>query len=233
MDLFNIVSQAVNIQSQTENSASSALLYSFFAVAVFLLIQFFGARLFTSCKEKYNKFTLVFFIVLASLSLASIVTSFFVENLFQSLFIAVVGGVFAWTSLGEITEHLGWYKSHDRNAVWIYLLSVAVWLTIAFKTNYVPIQIIVFLAYPLLTWGTYLTRFRVIHKWGATSLASTLLMLLMACLAGGAIVAGALIGNKFSGVMAGLVFAITAWSVMEIIWERGMAKGPWKHADIH
>ena len=233
MDLINIVSQAMNIQSQAETSASSALLYSFFAIAVFLLIQFLGARFFTACKEKYNKFTLVFFIILASLSLTSVVISFFLQNQFRSLFLAVVGGAFAWTSLGEITEHLGWYKSHDRNAVWIYLLSVAVWLVLAFKTNFMPIQITAFLAYPLLTWGTYLTRFRIIHKWGATSLASTLLMLVMACLAGGAIVAGALIGTEFSGVMAGLVFAITAWSVMEIIWERGMAKGPWKHANLH
>jgi hypothetical protein len=41
-------------------------------------------------------------------------------------------------------------------------------------------------------------------------------------------VAGVLIGTRFTALLAGLVFAVTSWSIMEIIWERGMANGPWK-----
>ncbi|MCK5785247.1 MAG: hypothetical protein KAH54_01670 [Candidatus Sabulitectum sp.] len=231
MGLFNILILAVNGQSVHEPSATSALLFSFYALAVFLLIQFLGARFFTSYKERFSRFPLIFFIILASLAAGSLTVAFFLKELTHRLFLGVVGGVFIWTSLGEIAEHLGWYKSHARNAVWIYLVTVAAWLVMVFFIAGIPVPILGFIGYPLLAWGTHLTRVRFIHKWGATSFASTLLLLTMAAISGGAIVAGALIGTKFAGMMAGLVFAVTSWSIMEIIWERGMANGPWKYAD--
>ncbi len=231
MGLFNILAMTVNTQPGHESSTTSALLFSFYTVAVFLLIQFLGARFFLRCKERFNSFVLISFIVLASLAAGSLTVAFFLEELTHCLFLGVIGGVFIWTALGEIAEHLGWYKSHARNAVWIYLLTTAAWLAMVFLIRGIPVPILGFIGYPLLAWGTHLTRVRFIHKWGAASLASTLLLLVMAAISGGAIVAGALLGTKFTGMMAGLVFAVSTWSIMEIIWERGMASGPWKHAD--
>lgn len=229
MELFNILAQTVNAQPVQGSSVTSALLFSFYAVSVFLLIQFLGARFFVSCKERFNSFPLIFFIVLATLAAGSLTTALSLRGLTHKLFLGVIGGVFIWTSLGEIAEQMGWYKSHARNAVWIYLLTTAAWLVMVFLIRGIPVPILGFIGYPLLAWGTHLTRVRFIYKWGANSFASTLLLLIMAAIAGGAIVAGALIGTKFSGMMAGLIFAVTAWSIMEIIWERGMANGPWKH----
>jgi hypothetical protein len=228
MGLLNIQALVVNAQPAELQSVTSSLFFSFFAIAVFLLIQFFGARLYTICKERFNSFSLVFFIVIATLAVLSLLVSFFLDEPNHKLFAGVVGGVFIWTSLGEITEHLGWYSAQSRRAVWIFLLSTMVWLVLAFMIPKIPIPILGFIGYPLLTWGTHLTRVIFIHKWGANSFASTLLLLGMASVSGGSLVAGALIGTRFSGMMAGLVFAVTAWSIMEIIWERGMAKGPWK-----
>ena len=231
MELFNILALAVNAQPVQDPSSASALLFSFYALAVFLLIQFMGARFFTSCKERFRRFPLIFFIILASLAAISLAASFFLKEFNHKLFAGVLAGGFIWTSLGEISEHLGWYKAHSRSAVWLFLLTVAIWLSLAFVVPGVPAAILGFIGYPILTWGTHLTRIRVIEKWGADSLASTLLLLGMAAISGGAIVGGALIGTKFSGIMAGLVFAVSTWSIMEIIWERGMAKGPWKHGE--
>jgi len=228
MELFNILALAVNA---SEPSSASALLFSFYTLAVFLLIQFLGARFFTSCKERFSSFSLISFIVIAALAAGSLTIAFFLKETNHKLFLGVVGGVFIWTSLGEIAEQLGWYKSHARNAVWIYLSTIAAWLAMVFLIPGIPVPILGFIGYPLVAWGTHLTRVRFIHKWGATSFASTLLLLLMAAISGGVIVAGALIGTRFSGMMAGLVFAISSWSIMEIIWERGMANGPWKQSE--
>ncbi len=230
MELLKILTLAVNGQYSQDPNPTSAVLFSFYALAVFLLIQFLGVRFFTSCKERYKNFPLISFIILATLAVAALVTAFFLESFPHNLFLGVVGGVFIWTSLGEIAEQLGWYKSHARNAVWIYLLTTAVWLVLALMKHDIPIPILGFIGYPLLAWGTHLTRVRLIHKWGANSFASTLLLLVMAAISGGAVVAGALIGTKFSGMMGGLVFAVSSWSIMEIIWEKGMANGPWKES---
>ncbi len=226
MGLFNILALAVNAKPVTFGSAMSSLTYSFLAIAVFLLIQFFGARFYTSCKERYKHFSLFFFVVLATVSILSLILAFFLRSNEHRLFAGVVGGVFIWTSLGEISEHMGWYSSASRGAVLVFLLGTATWLILA--VSGVPLPVLGFLAYPLLTWGVLLTRTRVLARWGATSFASTLLLLVMAAFSGGSLVAGVLIGTRFAALLAGLVCAVTSWSIMEIIWERGMANGPWK-----
>lgn len=226
MGLFNILALAVNAKPVTFGSAMSSLTYSFLAIAVFLLIQFFGARFYTSCKERYKNFSLFFFVVLATVSILSLILAFFLKSDEHRLFAGVVGGVFIWTSLGEISEHMGWYSSASRGAVVIFLLGAAAWLILALTG--VPLPVLGFLAYPLLTWGVLLTRTRVLARWGAVSFASTLLLLVMAAFSGGSLVAGVLIGTRFAALLAGLVCAVTSWSIMEIIWERGMANGPWK-----
>jgi hypothetical protein len=195
---------------------------------VFLLIQFLGARFYMVCKERYSHFPLVFFIILATSAVLSLVLAFFLRETDFQLFAGVMGGVFIWTSLGEISEHLGWYSPHSRGAVWIFLLCIVAWLILAFIVPGVPVPLLGFIAYPLLTWGTLLARVRVLDKWGTHSFASTILLLVMAAVSGGSIMAGVLVGSKFAALLAGLVCAVTAWSIMEIIWERGMASGPWK-----
>ena len=231
MGLWNIVGLALIAQPAWLSNIKTSLFFSFFAIAVFLLIQFLGARFYTGCKERYTHFPLIFFIILATLSVLSLVLAFFLRGPDTRLFAGVVGGVFLWTSLGEISEHMGWYAPHARGAVWLFLLSTAAWLILAFLIPGTPVPILGFIGYPLLTWGTLLTRVRVLDKWGVYSFASTLLLLIMAAFSGGSLVAGILFGTKFAGLLAGLVFAVTAWSIMEIIWERGMANGPWKHRD--
>jgi len=228
MGLLNIVGLAVSAQPAWLSNIKSSLFFSFFAIAIFLLIQFLGARFYTRCKEKYTRFPLVFFIVLATLSVLSLILAFFLREPDSKLFAGVVGGVFIWTSAGEISEHMGWYSPHSRGAVWIFLSSTAAWLVLAFLIPGIPVPLLGFLGYPLLTWGTLLTRVRILDKWGAYSFASTLLLLVMAAFSGGSLAAGILVGTKFAGLLAGLVCAVTAWSIMEIIWERGMANGPWK-----
>lgn len=228
MGLLNILELSVNTQPVTLSNVSSSLFFSFFAIAVFLMIQFLGARFYTSCKERYSHFPLVFFIILATLAVSALVVSFLLRESDHRLFAGVVGGVLLWTSLGEISESMGWYSPGSRSAVLVFLLCSAVWLILAFVIREVPVQILGLLGYPLLTWGTLLTRVRIINRWGANSFASTLLLLITAGLSGGSLVAGVLVGTKFAGLMAGLVFSVTAWSIMEIIWERGMANGPWR-----
>jgi hypothetical protein len=71
----------------------------------------------------------------------------------------------------------------------------------------------------------------VICRWGAVSLATTLLIIVLGMLAGGAVVLGAVYGTPFSGTSAGLAFAVTVWSLLEVIWEQEMAHGPWKQKD--
>ena len=229
MGLLNILELAMNTKPLQWSNITSSLFFSFFAIAVFLLIQFLGARFYTSCRERYKHFPLLFFTVLATFSVLSLVLAFFLNGMDLKLFAGVMGGVFIWTSLGEISEPMGWYSPRSRNAVWIFLLSTAAWLVLAFLIPGIPYPVLGFLAYPLLTWGTLLARVRVLDRWGAHSFASTLLLLIMAAFSGGSLAAGVLYGTKFANLLAGLVFAVTAWSIMEIIWERGMADGPWKH----
>ncbi len=152
MGLFNILALAVNAKPVTFGSAMSSLTYSFLAIAVFLLIQFFGARFYTSCKERYKHFSLFFFVVLATVSILSLILAFFLRSNEHRLFAGVVGGVFIWTSLGEISEHMGWYSSASRGAVLVFLLGTATWLILA--VSGVPLPVLGFLAYPLLTWGS-------------------------------------------------------------------------------
>lgn len=229
MGLLNMEALLVNSQPVQVTSITNSLISSFFTIAVFLLIQFAGARFYTHCRERYTHFPLVFFIVLATLSVLSLVFAFFLSEPTHKIFAGVIAGVFIWTSLGEISETMGWYSPGSRGATWIFLLSTACWLLLAFIIPGIPYPLLGFIAYPLLTWGTLLARVRILNRWGASSFASTILLLIMAAVSGGSIVAGVLVGTRFAALMAGLVFAVTAWSIMEIIWERGMANGPWKH----
>lgn len=231
MGLLNMEALLVNSLPVPVAGVANSLIYSFFTIAVFLLIQFIGARFYGYCREKYTHFPLVFFIILATFSVLSLIFAFFLSEPNYKLFAGVIAGVFIWTSLGEISETMGWYSPGSRGAVWIFLLSTACWLILAFLIPGIPYPILGFIAYPLFTWGTLLARVRILNRWGVSSFASTLLLLVMAAVSGGSIVAGVLVGTRLAALMAGLVFAVTAWSIMEIIWERGMANGPWKHRE--
>jgi len=152
----------------------------------------------------------------------------FINDTDLQLFLGMTCGALLWTALGEIPEQSGWYSPSSRRALVFFLCLFLVWLLVAFVFTQVPMAITGCLAYIAWVWGLHQGRTRVLSRWGALSLASTLLLIFLGMLAGGAVVLGAFVGTPFSGTSAGLAFAVTAWNAMEVIWEQEMAQGPWR-----
>ena len=124
---------------------------------------------------------------------------------------------------------LNWISPLSRKAVFIFLPIVLIWTLCLLFLRDIPAAVFGATGYPLGVWGIQLARFRILSKWGPSSLAATILILLTAALAGGALALGIVHGTIFSGIIGGVVFAIATWSALEIIWERGMAQKPWKN----
>jgi hypothetical protein len=57
------------------------------------------------------------------------------------------------------------------------------------------------------------------------------LALATASIAGGGFVLGILLAEPVSGIIGGVVFAMSTWSVLEMIWERGTARRPWRRQE--
>ncbi len=203
----------------------------FFAAAAFtffLFLQFLGARMFARARERSENAPKVFFVTLLAAGIAGTIASCFLNNEEGALVLGMTSGVLLWTALGDVADQMGWVSTLSRSAVLTFLPAFAIWLAITFLISGIPMAIKGSGGYVVLVWGLHLTRVRVLSRWGPSSLAATILALITAALAGVALALGMVNGTPFSGIISGVVFAMAAWSTMEIIWERGMAQGPWK-----
>jgi hypothetical protein len=144
------------------------------------------------------------------------------------LVLGLASGVFLWTALGDVTEKLGWVSTYSRTALLLFFPSLAVWFVLTFVIRGIPLGLVSALGYPMFVWGLHLTRIRVISHWGPTSLAGIIMALVYAMLAGAALALGVIGRTIITGIIGGVLFAISAWSTLEIIWERGMAEKPWR-----
>ncbi|MCD4774730.1 MAG: hypothetical protein K8S15_01600 [Candidatus Aegiribacteria sp.] len=203
----------------------------FFAIASFLLfifLQLLGTRLFVKINETGQSGPRIFVLILLVLGLAGTIFSCFIGNEEASLVLGFTAGLFIWTGLCDIPEQLNWISPLNRNAILVFLPLVLLWTIAMLFLRDIPAAVYGATGYPLVVWGIQLTRVRVISKWGPSSLAATILILLTAAIAGCSLALGIVHGTIFSGIIGGVVFAIATWSSLEIIWERGMAQKPWK-----
>lgn len=204
----------------------------FFGIASFLLfifLQLLGTRLFVKIKESGQIGPRVFVLVLIVLGLAGAVFSCFIKNGEASLVLGFTAGLLIWTASCDIPEQMNWISTLNRRAVLIFLPLALLWAAAILFLREIPAAVFGATGYPLGVWGIQLARVRVISRWGPSSLAATILILLTAAIAGGALALGTVHGTIFSGIIGGVVFAIATWSALEIIWERGMAQRPWKN----
>lgn len=225
--MFDSLTHAGNSLTETP-SAMKALFWSGAAAAIFLVIQLAGARYYAYSQSRNPKTPITFLLILAALGVAGTVVFSFIPDLDLQLFLGMSCGALLWTALGEIPEQSGWYSHSSRRSLLFFLCFFTLWLLIGFVFTGVPLAITGCVAYIAWVWGLQQARVRVIGKWGPVSLATTLLMIFLGMLAGGAVVIGAFVGTPFSGTSAGLAFAVTVWSLLEVIWEQEMAQGPWR-----
>jgi len=212
-------------------AAAPYIVAAFFAVAtvpVFIFLHVLGNRLFVRSQRSGDAGSLAFFLGLLAPGAAGAVLSCLIPNPELQLVLGLASGVFLWTALGDVTEKLGWISTFSRHALILFFPLVAVWFVLAFAIPGIPIGLIGALGYPLFVWGLHLTRIRVISHWGPTSIAGIILALVFAMIAGAALALGIMGQTVFSGIIGGVFFAISAWSTLEIIWERGMAEKPWR-----
>lgn len=204
----------------------------FFGIAAFLLfifLQLLGTRLYVKITESGQIGLVVFVIVLLVLGVTGTVFSCFIHHSESSLVLGFASGLFIWTALCEIPAQTKWISPLSRNAVLVFLPLILLWVLGIILFPSIPAAVFGAIGYPLCVWGIHLARARVISKWGPSSLAATMLILFTAAIAGGALALGIVHGTIFSGIIGGVIFAIATWSALEVIWERGMAKRPWKH----
>ena len=203
----------------------------FFGIASFLLfifLQLLGTRLFVKINESGQIGPRVFVLVLLLLGLAGAVFSCFIKNSEASLVLGFTSGLLIWTALCDIPEQMQWISPLSRKSVLFFLPLIFLWTAAILFLREIPAAIFGATGYPLGIWGIQQARVRVISRWGPSSLAATILTLLIAAIAGSALALGVVHGTIFSGIIGGVVFAIATWSALEIIWERGMAQRPWK-----
>ena len=203
----------------------------FFATASFLLfifLQLLGSRLFEKIRESGHIGPKLFVVVLLLVGLTGAVFSCFIRNSEASLLLGFLSGLFIWTALCDIPMQLDWISPLSRKAILVFLPLAGLWTAGMFLLREVPAAVFGATGYPLVVWGIELARSRVISRWGPSSLAATILILLTAAIAGGALALGIVHGTIFSGIIGGVIFAIATWSALEVIWERGMAEKPWR-----
>lgn len=212
-------------------AATSYIVAAFFATAtvpVFIFLHVLGTRLFVRSQRSGNAGSLALFLGILAPGAAGAILSCLIPNPELQLVLGLASGVFLWTALGDVTEKLGWISTYSRSALILFFPLVAVWFVLAFAIPGIPIGLMGALGYPLFVWGLHLARVRVISHWGPTSIAGIIVALVFAMIAGAAFALGIMGQSIFSGIIGGVFFAISAWSTLEIIWERGMAEKPWR-----
>ncbi len=231
MGILNLLTAALFLTAEV--TLKDYAVTGFFGIASFLLfifLQLLGTKLYVKITESGHVGPRVFVVVLLVLGLAGAVFSCFIANSEASLLLGFTSGLFIWTALCDIPEQMCWISPLSRNAVLFFLPLILLWAAGMFFLREIPAAVFGATGYPLGVWGIQLARARVISRWGPSSLAATILILLTAAIAGGALALGVVHGTLFSGIIGGVVFAIATWSALEIIWERGMAEKPWKNS---
>ncbi|OPL18848.1 MAG: hypothetical protein AVO35_02630 [Candidatus Aegiribacteria sp. MLS_C] len=217
--------------AQVEHTLRDYAVTGFFSIASFLFfifLQLLGSRLFVKIRESGHIGPRLFVVVLLVIGLTGAVFSCFVRNGEASLLLGFLSGFFIWTALFDIPMQMDWVSPLTRKAVLVFLPLAVLWTAGLFFLKRVPDAVFGATGYPVVVWGIELARGRVIARWGASSLAATILILLTAAVAGGALALGVVHGTIFSGIIGGVVFAVATWSALEVIWERGMTQRPWR-----
>jgi len=203
--------------------------FSIASVILFIFLQLLGSRLFVRMRESGQVGPRVFALILLAVSLTGGVLSCFISNSEGSLVLGFASGVLLWTALGDIPEQMEWISPLSRRAVLFFLPSALIWTACILCLPMIPAALFGLTGFPLCVWGMHVTRERILARFGATSPAAVILMLVMAAMAGSSLALGIVHGTPFSGIISGVVFAIAIWSAVEVIWERGMATQPWKN----
>mgnify|MGYP006288215065 CR=1 FL=1 len=231
MEYMNCIAGA--ILTGAEHSLRDYAVTGFFGIGSFLFfifLQLVGTRVFVKVNEAGRIGPRVFALVLLLLGLTGAVFSSFMKNVEASLVLGFASGLFIWTSLFDIPEQMHWINPCSRKSLFLFLTLAVLWTAGILFLSDIPAAIFGATGYPLLVWGMELARNSVISKWGPSSLAATILILLTSAVAGGSLAVGIVHGSIFSGIIGGVIFAIATWSALEIIWERGMAQRPWKNS---
>lgn len=195
-------------------------------IAAVIFLHVLGNRLYTMSVESGRGASIAFGAVALVMGLTGLVLSSLFLHAEGALVVGLVSGLVIWTALGEVAENLGWISPLNRSAVLLFIPSFLFWcamLALSF-----PVGLVSATGYPVGVWGLHLLRVRILSRYGPHSLAATIVALLNAALAGVGLALGLVGGTVVSGVVGGIVFAMAMWSTLEIIWERGMARRPWR-----
>jgi hypothetical protein len=212
------------------NAAKDYLVAAFFAVATvpfFIFLHMLGTRLFLRVQESGKVGPALFFGSMLAAGAGGTVIACLIPHTGTALVVGLAAGVALWTALGDVSEKLGWISTLSRRATLLFLPALAGWIVLALALPGLPVGLKGALGYPVFVWGIHLTRVRVLSKWGPSSLAATILALANAVVGGAALAVGIIGRTPISGIIGGVFFAIAAWSTLEIIWQRGMARRPW------
>ena len=209
--------------------AVPCLAAGFFAVSTVIatiLFHLVAARVFTAAWRKGRTGPVVFGLLSLLLGLSCAVFGITVATPSLAVLTGLGAGFLIWLALGEVGQEMGWVSLMSRSAVPLFLLCTALWLACFLVDP--PKALLAAAGYPVWVWGVNLTRVRVFSKWGPFSLAATVLALVTASVAGAGLVLGILLGSPVTGILGGMLFADSTWSVLEMLWERGTAKRPWR-----
>lgn len=219
------------LQLRLPPGAGPYLSAGFFAactVIATILFHLVASRIFIAARERGRTGPVVFGILSLVLGLLGTVFGMTVETGSLAVLVGLGSGFMLWLAFGEVGQEMGWVSLLARSAVPMFLLCTALWLG-CFLLEDLPPAVLAALGYPVCIWGMNLTRVRIISKWGPFSLFATVHWLLTASIAGAGIVLGILLRSPVSGVIGGVVFAMSTWSVLEVLWEQGTARRPWRH----
>lgn len=195
-------------------------------VAAIIFLHVLGNRMFVLGIESGRTTSTAFGASALGLGIIGTVLSSVILDGSAALLLGLVSGLAIWTALGEVAEHLGWVSPLNRSAIFLFVPSLGAWA--AMMLLRLPIGLLSSAGYAVGVWGLHLLRVRVLARCGPNSLAATVVALFNAAVAGGGLALGLVGGTVVSGVVGGIVFAMAMWSTLEIIWERGMARRPWR-----
>jgi len=221
------------VTAALQHSLKDYAVPGFFSIASFLLfifLQLLGTRIFSQVRESGQIGPKLFSLVLVVIGLSGAVFSCFIANPEASLLLGFTAGLLIWTALCDIPQQMGWIKPISRTALMIFVPLSLLWIMGMLFMQSIPAAVYGATGYPLVVWGLQLARGGVIRKWGPSSLAATVLILLTAAAAGSAMALGIVHGSIFSAIIGGVTFAICTWSALEMIWERGMTEKPWRRS---